>query len=229
MTLVDPDFTKYYKIVDYFNWSADDQLTIHIIAKYSGVDTYLSLHRALEHASFALGCKLKIGFVSSVNTKYNANGVDGIIIPGGFGDRGIEGKISAISIARKNGIPVLGLCLGMQLLAIEEARFNGHADANSEEFNEKTTHPVVVKFADQKMRLGGLPVELTSDWIQSVYGHNVGVTERYRHRYHVNKSLIDPDRVVAVCNGEPAIMAFPGNGPKEWRALGVQFHPEYTI
>lgn len=177
--------------------------------------------------------------MSAENNYVTYNGADaanGVIIPGGFGDRGIEGKIAAITSARKTGTPVLGLCLGLQLLAIEEARFSrsGWDDANSEEFNDKTTHPVVVKFPDQKMRLGGMPTELTSKWIQSVYNNNVGVTERYRHRFHVNKSLVDNDRVVGVCDGQPAIMVFPDlpeperpERPERWRALGVQFHPEY--
>jgi CTP synthase len=136
----------------------------------------------LEHAAFALNCGVRLGFVSSEkNYPDNGQGANGIIIPGGFGDRGIEGKISAITSAlknfvlcsdlifylgaRKSNTPVLGLCLGMQLLAVEEARFNGYITANSQEFDDKTSHPVVVKFADQKMRLGGMPVELKQNFV----------------------------------------------------------------
>lgn len=149
----------------------------------------------LEHAAFALNCGVRLGFVSSEkNYPDNGQGANGIIIPGGFGDRGIEGKISAIASARKSNTPVLGLCLGMQLLgeyfqrrellkgggaktnytptvAVEEARFNGHITANSQEFDDKTSHPVVVKFADQKMRLGGMPVELKNKTL-FVFGPN---------------------------------------------------------
>jgi CTP synthase len=191
--------------------AAKQEVTIGIVGKYTYVhDAYLSVTKALEHSASTCGGKLKVKWIESadlekggVSIEETFRGIDGIIVPGGFGKRGIEGKISAIGYARKNNVPYLGLCLGMQLAVIEFARnVCGMSGANSTEFDHNTPAPVIDILPGQDtnlkeskygatMRLGAYPAILAKgSIIEALYG-NTNVSERHRHRWEVNPKYID--------------------------------------
>jgi CTP synthase len=187
-------------------------ITIALVGKYIDLpDAYLSPAEALRAGGFGNDAKVTIRWVASDDCEDPADaaaqldGVDGILIPGGFGVRGIEGKIGAIRYAREQKIPILGLCLGLQCMVIETARhLAGIGDANSAEFDQKTPDPVIATMADQEdvvagerdmggtMRLGLYPASLRPGSIVSeLYGGVGNVEERHRHRYEVNNSYRD--------------------------------------
>ena len=185
-----------------------ETVRIALVGKYVDLpDAYLSVTEALRAGGFAHRAKVEIRWVPSDSCETESGAaraladVDGVLVPGGFGVRGIEGKIGAIRHARTRGIPVLGLCLGLQCMVIEVARhLAGIADADSAEFDERTTHPVISTMADQAdviagerdmggtMRLGAYPAKLApGSLVAKAYG--VGeVSERHRHRYEVNNA-----------------------------------------
>ena len=169
---------------------------IGVYGKYTGMDdSYASIEEALNHASAELGKKVELEYVDSENPE-DPEKFDGIIIPGGFGQRGIEGKIEALRKTRENNIPSLGLCLGMQLMVIEFCRNSIGIDATSGEFDQEGRN-VVKKMPGQKdikqkggtMRLGGYKAKVHGK-IQEIYGSEA-VTERHRHRYEVDPSIVD--------------------------------------
>ncbi|MFH5211571.1 CTP synthase [Antrihabitans spumae] len=183
---------------------------VALVGKYVDLpDAYLSVTEALRAGGFAHRSKVEIRWVPSDQCETPAGAqaalgdVDAVLIPGGFGIRGIEGKVGAISYARRRGIPTLGLCLGLQCMVIEAARSVGLDDANSAEFDPDTEHPVIATMADQvdivageadlggTMRLGAYPAVLTRG---SVVAHAYGsetVSERHRHRFEVNNTYRD--------------------------------------
>ncbi|HZH24820.1 MAG TPA: CTP synthase [Solirubrobacteraceae bacterium] len=177
---------------------------IALVGKYVQLaDAYLSVVEALRHSGFEHGCAVDIDWVDSETlgdeeVRRRIEGADGILIPGGFGVRGIEGKIAAARIAREQGIPYLGVCLGMQIAVADFARHVADMDgANSSEFDPETPYPVVDLLPEQKevadmggtMRLGADPVKLHSDTrAREIYGEAV-IYERHRHRYEVNNFL----------------------------------------
>ncbi|WP_269802711.1 CTP synthase [Actinocorallia populi] len=184
------------------------EVEIALVGKYIDLpDAYLSVTEALRHGGFANDAKVKIRWVKSDDcqtpegARAHLAGVDGVLIPGGFGVRGIEGKLGAIRHARENAVPVLGLCLGLQCMVIEVARdLAGIADADSTEFDEKTDHPVISTMADQldvlsgerdlggTMRLGLYPADLAEgSLVREMYGAARAV-ERHRHRFEVNNA-----------------------------------------
>jgi CTP synthase len=188
-----------------------ETVKIAIVGKYVDLpDAYLSVTEALRAGGFAHRAKVDIRWVASDECETPAgaatalSGLDGVLIPGGFGVRGIEGKIGAIEYARVNKIPVLGLCLGLQCMVIETARhLAGIAGANSSEFDESTKHAVISTMADQEdvvagerdmggtMRLGAYPAKLAAgSVVANAYGTRE-VSERHRHRYEVNNSYRD--------------------------------------
>jgi CTP synthase len=188
-----------------------ETVRIAIVGKYVDLpDAYLSVTEALRAGGFAYRAKVDIVWVASDTCETQAgaaaalSGLDGVLIPGGFGVRGIEGKIGAIQYARVHNIPVLGLCLGLQCMVIETARhLAGIKDANSSEFDETTKNPVISTMADQEdvvagerdmggtMRLGAYPARLTAgSVVANAYGTK-DVSERHRHRYEVNNSYRD--------------------------------------
>jgi len=179
---------------------------IALVGKYIDLpDAYLSVTEALRAGGFAHRARVDIGWVPSDECETSAgaaevlDGVDGVLVPGGFGVRGIEGKLGAIRYARTRGVPVLGLCLGLQCMVIEAARdLVGLDGANSAEFDPRTPHPVISTMADQRdvvagerdmggtMRLGSYPATLRAgSVVAQAYGQSQ-VTERHRHRYEVN-------------------------------------------
>lgn len=224
----------------------NETTTIAIVGKYVSLrDAYLSVAEALYHAGFSNDSEVEIEWidaeqVNSENAEQRLGKVDGILIPGGFGDRGIEGKIAAIQYAREKNIPFLGICLGMQTAVIEFARnVVGLKEANSTEFNLRTPHPVIDILPEQKeiedmggtMRLGLYPCKMESgSKAYEAYQEEL-IYERHRHRYEFNNEYreqlqaaglkitgISPDERLV------EIIELPGH---PW-FVATQFHPEFT-
>lgn len=188
--------------------SPKETVRIGVVGKYVDLpDAYLSVTEALRAGGFAHRSKVEVVWVASDTCETPAgaaaalSGLDGVLIPGGFGVRGIEGKIGAIQHARVNRVPLLGLCLGLQCMVIETARnLAGIADANSAEFDETTRHPVISTMADQEdvvagerdmggtMRLGAYPAKLAAGSVVAAAYGSREVSERHRHRYEVNNA-----------------------------------------
>jgi CTP synthase len=186
-------------------------VTVALVVSYVDLrDAYLSVSEALRAGGFANDCKVTIRWVTSDDcatpegAAVQLDGVDAVCVPGGFGVRGIEGKLGAVRWARENQVPTLGLCLGLQCMVIEYARdVAGLAGAGSTEFDEQTPHPVISTMADQHdvvagdrdmggtMRLGLYPAQLAEgSVVATVYGATT-VEERHRHRYEVNNAYRD--------------------------------------
>ncbi|NBW73797.1 MAG: CTP synthase, partial [Microbacteriaceae bacterium] len=204
--------------VDWTRWSSVlkavhepvAEVTVALVGKYIDLpDAYLSVTEALRAGGFAEQVKVNIKWVASdlceteEGARSHLSDVDAICVPGGFGVRGIEGKLGALKFARENGVPTLGLCLGLQCMVIEYARnVVGLEGASSTEFDSETKYPVIATMAEQidilassdmghTMRLGLFEAKLTPDSvIANVYGHST-VWERHRHRYEVNNSFRD--------------------------------------
>lgn len=221
-----------------------EQVTIALIGKYVELhDAYISVVEALSHAGYANSTSVNVKWVNSVEvTKDNVESilkdVDGILIPGGFGDRGIEGKIEAIRFARENKFPLFGICLGMQCSVIEYARdvanLNG---AHSSEINPTTLYPVIDLMPDQKdidekggtMRLGLYPCRLEKGSnAYNAYGEEV-IYERHRHRYEFNneyrKQLLDAGLILTGTSPDGRLVEITEIKDHPW-FVGVQFHPE---
>ncbi len=212
------DMTEWKGMVDRI-LSAEKQVDIALVGKYVELhDAYLSVAEALSHAGFAFGTKIKIHWVNSEELEDHLDtldevfaGVGGIIVPGGFGSRGIEGKIASIRWAREHKVPFLGLCLGMQCAVIEFARHVcGMTDANSSEIAPDCRYPVIDLMPDQEditdkggtMRLGLYPCKLAAGTkARELYGGREIVYERHRHRYEVNnefrQAMVDKGLVIA--------------------------------
>ncbi len=195
-----PDLTDWSFMID--NWKhPEKEVTVALVGKYIQLhDAYISVVEALKHGGVFNRTKVHIKWIDSeLVTDDNAasffSDVSGILVPGGFGSRGIEGKISSIRYARENNIPFLGLCLGMQMAIVEFARHvAGFGDAHTSELDEETTHPVIHLMPDQNgiediggtLRLGSYPCALDkSSKAYEVYGEAL-IHERHRHRYEVN-------------------------------------------
>jgi CTP synthase len=202
-TTDEPDLTEWRGLVERID-SCSGRVTIALVGKYVQLhEAYLSVWEALKHSAFHHGRKLEIVWVDSEELTPETvgerlAGADGVIVPGGFGMRGIEGKIEAVQYCRENRVPYLGVCLGMQCAVIEFARsVCGMEGANSWEFNEDTDYPVIDLLPEQKgisdmggtMRLGAEPVCLVKGTrAHAAYGADV-VFERHRHRFEVNNEL----------------------------------------
>lgn len=232
------------------------EVTIAMVGKYTSLtDSYKSLSEALIHAGIHNQCKINIHYVDAENlTAANMQtmlaGMDAILVPGGFGNRGIEGKILAAQFARENQIPYLGICLGMQTAIIEFARHcAGMSDANSTEFNPKTTHPVIALVTEWlntagevetrtaqtalggSMRLGAQVCKLAPNALaRKLYG-KAEIFERHRHRYEVNEQFIG--------KLEQAGLSISGRSKDDKLVemieiqqhpyfVACQFHPEFT-
>lgn len=199
-----PDNTKWANMIENIRKiDKDDVVTVAIVGKYVKLeDSYISVIESLHHAGFANNVNVKIKLIDSEKiTKENVadklKDVQGVVVPGGFGNRGIEGKIETIRYVRENNIPFLGICLGMQMAVVEFARnVLGLSDANSEEFDETTKNPLIHIMEEQKgidkkggtMRLGAYPCIIKEGTLASkVYGAEE-ISERHRHRFEYNNS-----------------------------------------
>ncbi len=197
---VEPDLSEWSALVDRID-AAVEPVEVAIVGKYMNLrDSYLSVIEALRHGAFHHGASVRIAWISSDDLESGdpavlLQGVDGIVVPGGFGWRGIEGKLEAARFARERGVPYLGLCLGLQCAVIEFARHVcGLEGANSSEFDPATPHPVIDLLPEQKnvtdlggsMRLGAQPCHVVPGTrAEAAYGEPV-VYERHRHRFEVN-------------------------------------------
>jgi len=215
--------------------TAKYELTIGITGKYTSVrDSYASIINALEHAGIVLGCKTRVEWIETTTVTddtvaENLNGVDGIIVPGGFGTRGAEGKIACIKYARDNLLPYLGLCFGFQMAVIEFARnVCGLKDANSTEIDPDCPEPLIDVLPEQKkieglggnMRLGGRDIELKPETLAwKLFGKPDTVRMRFRHRYEVDPRYIE----VLESHG----LVFSGKAPNQpiMQILEIPAHP----
>ncbi|GAB2663701.1 CTP synthase [Nocardia goodfellowii] len=205
----DVDWTVWGDLLERVH-NSRETVEVALVGKYVDLpDAYLSVTEALRAGGFAHRAKVQIRWVPSDECETEAGAiaalrdVDAVLIPGGFGIRGIEGKVGAIRYARTRGIPLLGLCLGLQCVVIEAARSVGLDDANSTEFEPDTTHPVISTMADQKdavagaadlggtMRLGAYPATLTKGSVVAEAYGSEQVSERHRHRFEVNNAYRD--------------------------------------
>jgi CTP synthase len=221
------------------------RVEIAVVGKYIELqDAYKSVYESLIHGGIANDCAVEIHRIDSEKLEESKNydqllTADGILVPGGFGARGIEGKIEAVRIARENGIPYFGLCLGMQVAVIEFARNVAKMEgANSAEFDEKTAYPVIDLMPEQKgvtdkgatMRLGAYPCKLKDGTLSAkAYGKPL-VSERHRHRFEFNndhqEQLEAAGLVVAGVNPDRHLVEIVENADHPW-FVGVQFHPEF--
>lgn len=227
----------------------DKKVTIAVVGKYVALqDAYISITESLRHAAVANEAELDIHWVNAEEIEADDTdmakvmaGVDGILVPGGFGNRGIEGKIKAIQYAREHKIPFFGICLGMQCAVIEFARHVcGMADANSSEFNPNSTHPVIDLMPEQldvedlggTMRLGLYPCKVYPDTLTSKAYNAELIYERHRHRYEFNNAFreefVGKGLVLGgtLPNGRLVEIVELPESEHPW-FLGAQFHPEF--
>jgi CTP synthase len=240
----EPDLRAWEEVVARVD-AASKLVRIGLIGKYVNLpDAYLSVVEALRHAGFHHGARVEVEWVQAEDVigllaEGRLRGLDGIVIPGGFGERGIEGKIAAAGWAREHDLPCLGLCLGLQVMVIEFARsVAGLAGANSREFDRATPHPVIDMMDDQlevvdmggTMRLGSYVARLLpGSLVEKAYGEPV-VAERHRHRYEVNPRyrhrLEDAGLLCSGTSPDDRLVEFvelPGHPC--W--IGTQAHPEF--
>lgn len=247
---IEPNNGEWIELVDKIKKvnESNKEVNIALIGKYVKLDdSYLSVIESLKHGGYANGVKVRTTLIDSElindsNVKDIISEYDGIIVPGGFGERGIEGMITSIKYARENKVPFLGICLGMQMTVIEFIRnVVGLDDVTSEEFKPDAKNPVIHIMENQKgiintggtMRLGTYPCELDSNsYIYKIYGKKENISERHRHRYEFNNLYRD------VCNDNG--LKLSGKLPdgnlveivelsEEYHPffIGVQFHPEF--
>ncbi len=225
--------------------SPKDQINIALVGKYSGLpDSYISLNQALYHAGTAHQFKINILWIEAEDIEKNnpedvLGNLDGILVPGGFGVRGIEGKIKAVTYARKRKVPYFGICLGMQCATIEFARnIAGLKKANSTEFDSKTPHKIFFKWRELNgisdlggtMRLGKFLCRLEKNSLASRAYNKTLIYERHRHRYEFNpkyeKILSDKGLFFSGINPKHQLVEIIENRDHPW-FLGCQFHPEF--
>ena len=221
------------------------EVTVCVVGKYIALqDAYKSIYEALVHGGIAGNARVHIVKIDSEDVKNNTverllGGARGILIPGGFGDRGIEGKIRAVQYAREKNIPFFGICLGMQVACIEFARsVCGLKDANSTEFNKETAHPVISLLQEQRhirnlgasMRLGSYPCKLLKDSKSSHAYKKENITERHRHRYEFNndyrKQFEKAGMVFTGINAGQDLVEIIELSSHPW-FVACQFHPEF--
>jgi CTP synthase len=223
-----------------------ESIEIALVGKYVKLhDAYLSVHEALKHAGIASGCRVHVRWVDAENmtieeARAELGDVDGVLVPGGFGSRGWEGKILACRVAREDEIPYLGICLGMHVAVSEFARHVCGLDgANSTEMDPETPYPVIDLLPEQKevedlggtMRLGAQAVELADGThTREVYGGESVISERHRHRYEVNNAfrqqLVEGGLVVSGTFQEGRLVEIIELPDHPW-FVASQFHPEF--
>ncbi|MBF7081491.1 CTP synthase [Desulfallas sp. Bu1-1] len=239
-----PDLTEWRAMVDRMK-NLYRRTTIGLVGKYVALpDAYISVAEALRHAGLYHGAAVEIRWINAEELEVKRpeellSGLDGIVVPGGFGDRGIEGKINAIRFARENKVPLLGLCLGMQLAVVEYARnVLGWTPANSTEFNPDTPYPVIDLLPEQKeldkmggtMRLGRYPCRLVPGTLAyRAYGEEI-IYERHRHRYEFNnkyrEALVDAGLVLSGTLPDRYLVEIIELKDHPW-FVATQFHPEF--
>ena len=254
LDLPQANLTEWHNVVDAID-NSDNEVNIAMVGKYIGLaDSYKSLSEALIHAGIKTRTKINIVYVDSEEIEKNGSeclqNVDAILVPGGFGNRGIEGKISTVKYARENGLPYLGICLGMQVAVIEIARnLAGLKNSNSTEFNKNTDHPVIAlitEWQDAKgtqekrskgfdlggtMRLGGQDCKLIEGSLVRDLYKSDSVVERHRHRYEFNNKYKEKLESVGMSIAGYSVdeeLVEIIEIPKHPWFVGCQFHPEFT-
>lgn len=234
---------------DLYEWSQivedlkiqSPKVKIGVVGKYIELeDAYISIREALKHAGAANKVKVEIDWIKADND-FNIDALskyDGLLIPGGFGERGITGKIESVKYAINNKIPIFGICLGLHAMSIAIAQLNGHPEANSTEFEEDCPCPVIDMMEEQKkinnmggtMRLGAYPCKIKEGTIAYQAYNDSKVSERHRHRYEVNNEYRDvlTDYGAVICGTSPDDFLVEMIELKDhpW-FLGCQFHPEF--
>ena len=240
----EPDMKAWTALVEKIK-HAHKQVTIALVGKYTGLhDAYLSVVESLFHAGTACDASVEIQWVDSEtltsdNIAQKLCGCSGILVPGGFGDRGIEGMILAAQYARERGIPYLGICLGMQIAVIEFARHVlGWDDATSAEFSSTTAHPVIALMPEQvgvtakggTMRLGKYPCVLEEGSLSRALYDAPEIWERHRHRYEFNNDFrddfTDASMRLAGLSPDGTLVEIVESKSHPW-FVGAQFHPEF--
>jgi len=248
------DLSQWDRVVERLD-APEHEVTIGMVGKYTDLtDSYKSLNEALIHAGIHTSTKVHIRYVDSEQLEMEGthllDGLDAVLIPGGFGVRGIEGKVAAVRYARTNAVPFLGICLGMQVAVVEFARdVAALAGANSTEFERDCSHPVIGLITEWQtasgtferrsedsdlggtMRLGGQLCQLRpATQIQAIYGGDE-VLERHRHRYEFNNQYLEPLReaglVFSGVSHDQALVEVVELPDHPW-FIGCQFHPEFT-
>lgn len=253
LTPNDADLSEWKQVLD-LQQNSKDEVKIAIVGKYTELqDAYKSLNEALKHGGLKNKVNVKINYIEADDLEQKGiellQNSDAIVVPGGFGARGIEGKIKAVKFARENKIPFLGICLGMQIAVIEFARnVAGFADANSTEFNEKSSYPVIglitewqdehgiIAKRDQNsdlggtMRLGAQKCVLTENSLAYKLYKNEIISERHRHRYEVNSNLLPALQNLGLkvtgISKENNLVEIVEIADHPW-FIAVQFHPEF--
>lgn len=239
-----PDLAPWKKMMEKIR-TPKDEVQIGIVGKYVDLtDSYKSLSEALRHGGIANDVRVKLKYIDAEslmaeNGAEQLSDVHGILVPGGFGERGVDGKISAIKYAREKKIPFYGICLGMQLAVIEFARNQcGLKDANSLEFNQETKHPVISLMEEQKavhnkgatMRLGAYACTLTKNSRSHAAYGEVEISERHRHRYEFNNDYLDQltkkGLAIAGRSSTSGLVEIVELEDHPW-FVGCQFHPEF--
>ena len=220
----------------------DPEVTIGIVGKYVELeDAYISIRESLLHAAANVGVKANIEYLSSDVDELDKNALsnfDGILIPGGFGERGFEGKLDAVKYAIDNNVPLFGICLGMQSIVTQFARMNGYSSANSSEFDDNLEFPVIDMMEEQKkiknmggtMRLGSYDCKIKKGTkTYEAYGET-DIEERHRHRYEFNndirKDLEDKGLIISGTSPDDFLVEIVEVPNHPW-AIGCQFHPEF--
>jgi len=249
-----PDLSEWDKVVE-LQANSSGEIRIAMVGKYMELlDAYKSLNEALEHAGIHNKTQVKIDHIDSETFEEGdlsaLQGVHAILVPGGFGNRGIEGKIAAVRYARENNIPYLGICLGMQVAVIEFARdVAGLQGAHSTEFDEKTPHPVIALITEWTtedgsierrgkdsdmggtMRLGSQECHLAEgSKARNLYGHDT-IKERHRHRFEFNNNYLDAlteaGLVISGLSADRSLVEIVEISEHPW-FVACQFHPEFT-
>ena len=240
----EPDLTDWNEMLERIK-NRNKKVTIGLVGKYVQLhDAYLSVAEALRHAGYVYGARVQIKWIDSEtitaeNVTQTLAGCDGLLVPGGFGNRGIEGKILTANYARTNNVPYLGICLGMQIAVIEFARYVcGLNDANSGEFDENSNNKVIDFMPDQNaeinkggtLRLGAYPCKIVSGTKMQECYKTAEISERHRHRYEFNNDYRDmmTEKGLVISGTSPdKHIVETVEIPENKFYVGVQFHPEF--
>jgi len=244
LTAPEADMTEWLSLVDRVD-NLKENVRIALVGKYVELhDAYISVVESLKHAGYKHNAKVKIDWIQSEDiTEENVHeylkDADGILVPGGFGDRGVEGKITTIKYARENNVPFFGICLGMQLAAVEFARnVCGLTGAHSSELDPNTPYPIINLLADQEnvvemggtLRLGSYPCTLVEGSVAHKEYGEINITERHRHRYEFNNfyrdRLTDKGMVLSGMSPDGKLVEIVEIPEHPWFVAG-QFHPEF--
>jgi len=241
----EPEINHWKRTVEKFKKPAKGSVKIGVVGKYVHLkDSYKSLHEALVHGGLASDVSVQLEYIDSEQIERGSaaamlSGLDAILVPGGFGDRGVEGKIAAIRYARENAVPFFGICLGMQLAVIEYARHVCNLKgANSTEFQKDAAHPVIDLMPDQRgvkdkggtMRLGAYPCTLTPGSRAGQIYNTSEISERHRHRFEFNndyrEQLGKAGLVLSGTSPDGRLVEIV-ELPEHPHFIGCQFHPEF--